>query len=295
MSNEEIVKEIKQGINTTENLEKLYLNNKGYIYKIANKYKGYADIDDLIQEGYLGLYNAIEPYDETQGNLFMTYAGFHIENAMTRHIEKSGKVVRMPGYLLARIRKYRKVISAFNSLLNRLPTDEELCKALIIDFKALETLKIAIHHFDQLGSLESPIAGAEDDSRTVKDLIPDKTNTEDMVIDSMMDNSIKTELWHIVERETNEIENKVINARYKRALTLNSAGREIGITKEAVRQWEGKALRKLRRARVTREIKEKFEINYARSYRGSITSFRNDWSSIVENIALKNIEIERMT
>jgi RNA polymerase primary sigma factor len=292
MSNEDLIKLIKQGINATEYIEKLYQNNKKFIYKIANKYKGYAELNDLKQEGFLGLYNAIEPYDETQGVLFMTYAGYYIQQAIGRYIENNCKSVRMPSHLYNQIHKYNRVINAFNSEFGRKPTDKELCKALKIDFKALDNLKSAIHRFNQLESLDSPIPGSDNEDLTVGDCVSDNSNIGDTVIDSMMDNRIQKELWQIVKDNTTEEENQVISARYKDNLTLEATGQIIGKTRDMVRNIESNALRKLRRPRITKEIKERFEINQARVYRSSWTMFNNDWTSITERVALKNIEIE---
>ena len=91
LTNENLVKEIKQGINEKENLEKLYLNNTGFIYRIASKYKGYEDIDDLMQIGFIGMYEAIEPFDETKGFKFLTYARWHIQQAIGRYLEEIGR------------------------------------------------------------------------------------------------------------------------------------------------------------------------------------------------------------
>lgn len=94
----------------------------------------------------------------------------------------------------------------------------------------------------------------------------------------------------IVRENVSPEENKVIVSRYKRNLSLDETGRLIGTTRETVRQLEAKGIRKLRKGWITRLMAEKFEINYARVYRGSLTYFKNRWASIVEDIAIKNSE-----
>jgi hypothetical protein len=82
-------------------------------------------------------------------------------------------------------------------------------------------------------------------------------------------------------------------ARYKWALTLEVTRKELGITRQAVRQQEAKALRKLRLSRICRELEEKFEVNYARAYRGSFREFKYTGTSIVEDI-VKRILINKI-
>jgi transcriptional regulator with XRE-family HTH domain len=113
---------------------------------------------------------------------------------------------------------------------------------------------------------------------------------ENIVIERMLENSRQTELWRIVRDNVTEEENTVISARYRNNLSHEVIGQYLGKSREMARQIEAKALRKLRRSRITRQLEERFEVNYARAYRGSLGSFNYTWNSIVENIAIRNLD-----
>ena len=97
MSNEELVKGIQQqNIDVIDGMEQLYIKNKGIIHKIALRYSTYAELDDLMQEAYLGLYTATMHYDCSAGVKFITYAYRWICQAVTRYIESNGSIIRIP-------------------------------------------------------------------------------------------------------------------------------------------------------------------------------------------------------
>jgi len=289
MSNEELVEEIKQGINVTSNLENLYMNNKRYIYKIANRYKARADIEDLMQEAYFGLYEAVQHYECTQNVLFLTYAGFWIRQSMVIYIKNNGRCIRIPSKLQERMGEYKKVVDTFNIQSNRNPTDLEICSCLKIGIVALKAIKDSINLYDDLDSLDRTLT-SEDNSMTLEDAIKCDCNVEDEVVERIMHDRTRLELWEIVAGNTTERENDVIRDRYIGNMTLAAVGRKLGVTREGIRQVELKAMRKLRRPSVTRVIKEKFEINYARAYRGSVGQFNHTWTSSTEYAALMNLE-----
>ncbi|MBS4932989.1 MAG: sigma-70 family RNA polymerase sigma factor, partial [Clostridiales bacterium] len=90
MTNEQLVLRIKAGEDTAANMLKLWEQNKGMVYKIALKFKGQEEIEDLVQQGYLGLYDAVENYDTDAEVLFLSYATYWIKQSMQRYIENSG-------------------------------------------------------------------------------------------------------------------------------------------------------------------------------------------------------------
>jgi RNA polymerase primary sigma factor len=293
MSNEELVKQIQKGINSVNNMELLYQQNDGYSRKIAKKYCFMDDISDLMQEAYFGLYEAVNRYEDTAGVLFMTYAAYWIKQSIIRYLESNGRTVRIPSGLNAKMLRYKKVITAYELQLGRKPTDYELCRHLGVDNNILTALRKAIYQFGNIKSLNEPLQGSEDDSILLGDGVPDlNTNIEKDTIDRMIDNRIHSELWQIVEHNTTPEENSVIQARYIQSMTLEATGQSIGQSREKARQIEARALRKLRLPRIRRKLEEKFEMNYARGYRGSITNFKYTGTSITEYIALCNLELE---
>lgn len=103
VENEELVKQIQAGINVSSNLEQLYLKNRPFIYNTAMKYSKQAEIDDLMQEGYLGLQKATSMYNSDSDAKFITYAGYWIRQSIQRYCENCGNVKRIPVHLLSKL------------------------------------------------------------------------------------------------------------------------------------------------------------------------------------------------
>lgn len=290
MSNEELVKKIQQGINQSDNMEQLYSQNRGYIFKIAKKYAHVCDIEDLMQEAYFGLYEAVQRYEDTAGVLFMSYASYWIRQSITRYLENNGLTVRMPSHIYNKVIRYKKLVSAYEMQLGRKPTDRELRVHLEVSQQALEGIEKAYYEFYGISSIDALIPGTDGDMRLSEVIADPELDIENSVIDGMIEDSKRTELWRIVEDNVTPEQNKVIECRYKESMSLEATGRSIGQTRDRIRNVEAKALRKLRHPSVSRKLEEKFEINYARAYSGSLANFRYKWSSIVEDIAIRNID-----
>ena len=292
MTNEELVEQIQRGINQADNMEQLYQQNRGYIFKIAKRYAHVCDTEDLMQEAYFGLYEAVQRYEDTAEVLFMSYAGYWIKRAIKRYLENNGLTVRIPSHLYNKVMRYKKLISTFEMQLGREPTDEELCKYLEVNKRTLKDIKKAYHEFYSMKSLDEVIPSTDDELKLGEAILDPDIDIENNVIDGMMENRIQRELWQIVKDNTTDKENEVIICRYKKDLSLAKTGEEFGITREGIRKIEAKALRKLRHPSVRRELEEKFEVNYAKAYRGSISGFKNTGTSITEYIALCNLELQ---
>lgn len=289
MTNEELVKQIQSGINQKDNLSQIYIQNKGFIRKIAKKLANNPDdIKDLMQEAYFGLCEAVQRYDEKTGVLFISYASFWVKQAMIRYLESNGRNIRLPSDMYNKIMRYRQLLSSYEMQLGGKPTDEELSKHFD-SLQQLNNIKNAYHAFYNMGSLDEAIPGNDD--MQLSDVLADpKVNIENDIINGLIEESKRTELWQIVKDNVSPDENEVINARYRIGMSFDATGKYIGKTRDAARQLEAKALRKLRKRKVIKLIEEKFELNYARAYRGSLSFFESTWSSIVEDIAIKNME-----
>lgn len=130
MTNEELAVLIRAGVDVPENMAALYEQNKGMIAALAWKLRAYAELEDLRQEGYIGLCNAVDAWEPEGGASFIHYAVFWIRQTMQRYIENNGSCVRIPSGQQQRIRKYKKVCAQYLKLLGREPADWELCRLL---------------------------------------------------------------------------------------------------------------------------------------------------------------------
>ena len=118
ISNEQLAARIKSGDDAAGNMARLYMRVRGFIRSMAWKYRGYAEVEDLEQEGCLALYPAVAGYNPAAGCRFLTYAGNRIRQAMVRYIQNNG-TVRIPVYEQERIQRYRKLEKEFCSRTGR--------------------------------------------------------------------------------------------------------------------------------------------------------------------------------
>lgn len=289
MSNEELVELIRKGINSSDNMGKLYEQNKGMICKISRKYAALTDIEDLMQEAYFGLYEAVKHYEIDSEIRFITYATFWIKQSMQRYVENNASTIRVPVHTQQMYIKYSKIVNAFVEKHNRKPTDCEASRLLDTSVKKIQYIKKVLYEVGNMDSLDQSIGGENNEIR-LSDSVIGSNGIENDILDRIIEKDKKDSLWGIVEENTSELENKVIVSRYKKDLTLEATGKVIGVSRERVRQLESAALRKLRFTRVSRVISERYEIVIQGAYRGSVGSFNNTWTSATERAAIKLME-----
>lgn len=168
MTNEQLVLLIKDGIDVSENMLRLWEQNRAFIGKIAFSYRGYEDMEDLKQQGYIGLCQAVERYRLGEAVPFINYAAFWIRQSIARYIEDNRSVVKIPVHERQRQRKYKKLLHEFEAQTGRKPTDREVCCYMGISRKVLENIKDNAR-MGQIGSLDSYVG--EDGDMTVGELV----------------------------------------------------------------------------------------------------------------------------
>ena len=288
MTNEQLVTLIRGSINVSENMLQLWEQNRGFINKIASAYRGYEDIEDLKQQGYIGLCQAVDGYRTEENIPFINYAAFWIRQSMTRYIENCGAVVRIPSGEQLKHRKYKKLIHTFEVQIGRKPTDWEICHCMQISFKVLEEMKNSVR-MGSVGSLDSSIN--EDGDLTVGDLVPGSADVEGSVLDTVEQEELKQVIWPVVDSLPDN-QSCVIRSIFQERKTLKAAGEKIGTSIERTRQIRDKALRELRkpgrREKLIVFLPENIE-SIAYHYNG-VRNFDRTWTSSTELAALKIYE-----
>ena len=226
--------------------EKLIEHNLQLVVHVAKAYTGKGlDILDLIQEGNLGLVNAIEHFDYRKGYKLSTYATWWIKQSVQRGIMNTVRPIRIPVHMCEKLSKYGIAKSKLEKLLLREPTRDEICAEMKISKHQLIELEKATQNIVSINTL----VGNEGDSDTeLGDLI---ASDDDTIEEQYINSSRLEELLHILDRiNLTEREKQVIKLRYGlydgKIKTLEEVGKEFNITRERVRQIEAKAIRKIR-------------------------------------------------
>ena len=288
MSNEELVERIRNGYHVTENMQVLYENNLPLIKKFIKPYAYYEPEEDLLQEAYFGLWEAVQHYESSENVLFMTYARYWIKQSIQRYMENSGSVLRISSAYRQKIARYKKTVQEFEQIYGHTPTEEEIADYSLLPLSEIQKIKA---YMQEVVSLDAPLKA--DEELSIGDTIADDFSLENDTVDKIFNEYQESELWGIVERYTDKQQEKVIRECYREGKTLSQIARESGVSLERVRQYRAAGLRRLRMGKALREIREKFEIVEASAYRSGIRNFKEHGDSVVEHIALRRIEMEQ--
>lgn len=229
-------------IGDTRARDRMVRANLRLVVNIARGYSGKGlSLQDLIEEGNLGLLRAVEGFDPDVGTRFSTYASYWIKQSIKRALINSAKTIRIPAYMVELLSKWRRATTRLSEELGRSPTPEEVARVLGLPKKKLPIVKKAIKIYNSTPQTDQSEAG---------------WSLGDMVMDERMktpeDELVETDVLAHVRRMMRSMDAReatVLRMRFgldeMEPHTLKEIGEQLSLTRERVRQIETEALKKL--------------------------------------------------
>ena len=235
----ELAKRVERGDLDAKNT--MINSNLRLVVSQARRYQGHGlSLEDLVQEGMLGLIRAVEKFDWRKGFKFSTYGTLWIRQAMQRGLQNSGKTIRIPVHVAQREVKVRKIEAELSVKLGRDPTDDEIAEAAELPIAQVMEIRELVN---QTTSLDRPIG--DDGETAFGDLLPSDAPQPDEEVAELL---AERQVAEIVA-QLPEDERKVINLRFgltgEQSRTVRETGTELGLSPTRVGELEAQALGRL--------------------------------------------------
>ena len=236
----ELARQIAEG--NVQARDRMVRANLRLVVNIARGYSGKGlGLQDLIEEGNLGLLRAVEGFDPTMGTRFSTYASYWIKQSIKRALINSAKTIRIPAYMVELLSKWRRATVRLTDELKRNPTPEEIARVLGLPKRKLPIIKKAIQIYNSAPTTDQSEAGW-----SLSEMVMDEStkSPEDELLESDVLSRVREMIHDLDERESTVLQLR-FGLQDNEPHTLKEIGEKLGLTRERVRQIETEALRRL--------------------------------------------------
>jgi RNA polymerase primary sigma factor len=246
----ELARRIKAGDQIA--LERLTKANLRFVVSVSKQYQNQGlSLQDMINEGNLGLIKAAQRFDETRGFKFISYAVWWIRQSILQALAEQSRIVRLPLNQVGSLNKIKKTSSRLEQKFERAPSESEIAEEMeVADHKINSALKIATKYI----STDAPM-GEDEDTNFLELYIPnDVEDTDESLMRESLGSEIQRSLASLSDKERDVI-NMYYGIGMSHGLTLEEIGDKFDLTRERVRQIKEKAIRRLRHTARSRLLK----------------------------------------
>ncbi|MBW6483406.1 MAG: RNA polymerase sigma factor RpoD/SigA [Vicingaceae bacterium] len=246
----ELAQRIKEGDEAA--LDKLVRSNLRFVISVAKQYQNTGlTLEDLINEGNLGLIEAAKRYDHTKGFKFISYAVWWIRQSILKAAADNSRTIRLPHNRLGEIQKINRASSEFEQTMEREPTDAELSEILDMDIEKIQNSR---KMSKKQSSLDAPMAN-DDDNNSLVSVIEsqDSPAPSDLLIHESLSTDIERTLQFLKGMEA-EVIRLFYGLSDRKEMTLEEIGNHFGLTRERIRQIKERGLRRLKRLSRTNNL-----------------------------------------
>lgn len=291
LDNEELVKLIQNGDDQNGcYMMQLWERNQVLIRKTAERYQKFDNMQDLMQEAFIGLEKAVEEYKPGYETKFMTYALFWIKAEISKYIRENGSMIRFPSHFIDKLARKKRFIQEYRCEFCEDPSDQQIADALDISVDKLKELEQREKNCRNLSSLEKPFG--EDEDLKLEDCLSDGKIPQEEIEEQIYKEQRAKVVWNEVDQLPKR-QRDVIRMRYKDDLTLEECAAALGIEYGAVRVHQIKAIKALGSGKHRSILVYYSEDPYNNAFMGGLNSFKVSQTSITERIAINNVDCHR--
>ena len=292
VTNEELVLNIQSGeIDRKEGLKVLYLKNHGLIHNFIKPFlrDTSVDSDDLMQEGFIGMMKAVDSFDCSKGTKFMTYAMYQIQRQAQLFVSKDD-AIRLPQWIYQLNGKRLTFIAEYQNEHGKEPDEETIRDALGLSKLQYSRYKAVMN---KTNCVSLDCRTHDEDGDTVADIVPDPQRFDEELIDSITDEENKRILWDCVDslprRQPEVVRKHIIDD-----MNYREVGESLGVSRQRAERIIKTAYKELKNdERILMIARTEGLLSGSLAYKGSLKTFKNHNTSVVEKIAIDRVERER--